>query len=309
MIVAALDLGSNTIKISVARVSESGDIEIIGERSSITRVGEGLDQNGYVLEEAMSRTLAGLSELVAFAEDKGATEIACVGTAGLRGAKNAAEFLERAKAECGLEVEIIDGMREAELSFRGPAESYGPGPVAVLDVGGRSTEIVFGSGRRIESRVSLEIGSVRMTERFLHQDPPAEEELAAMRAFLRAALSEAPDIAPEAKLVGVSGTVLSLMGYSMGLDDMGVAVARGEGRPLARDTVSAAYESLRRMRALERIRGTVIPSGRADVIVAGAAILLATMERHHKNEMLVSNRGVRYGLLTELAASHGSRAT
>jgi exopolyphosphatase/guanosine-5'-triphosphate,3'-diphosphate pyrophosphatase len=303
MIIAALDLGSNTIKISVARVTASGGLEIIGEKSSITRVGQDLDKNGYVLPEAMERTITGVVELADFARDKGARRIACVATAGLRGAKNSPEFLRRAKEMAGIDVEIIDGLREAELSFKGPSMSYGPGPVAVLDVGGRSTEIVSGTKGAIESRISMEIGSVRLTERFLAHDPPADDELLRLRDFLAEELKKAPAIDPSAKLVGVSGTVLSLMGVALGLDDMAETVARGEGRPLTHRAVTDAYEDLRRRKARDRIRGTVIPEGRADVIVAGALVVLAVLDRHTKTEMLASNRGVRFGLLTELAAS------
>src|SRR5262249_44345868 len=153
----------------------------------------------------------------------------CVGTAGLRGAANAPEFLARAKRELGLEVEVIDGLREAELAFRAPALSYGPGAIIVVDIGGRSTEVVSGSGAGIEGRVSLEIGSVRLTERFLKSDPPAKEELRALVDFLPGALAATPPADDRAKLIGVSGTVMSLMGLQLDVDDIEDAVARGEG--------------------------------------------------------------------------------
>jgi exopolyphosphatase/guanosine-5'-triphosphate,3'-diphosphate pyrophosphatase len=298
-VIGALDLGSNTLKITVAEKTD-GELRIVEERSVITRIGEGLDENGYVTEEAIARTMAGLSELVAAAQKRGADRIACVATAGLRGASNAGAFLSRVKAELGIDVEIIDGLREAELAFRAPSKAYGPGPIAVLDVGGRSTEIVTGEEGTISSRVSLEIGSVRLTERYVKSDPPKPVELERARAHLDDALKTAPAVSGDAKLIGVSGTVLSLMGWSLDLFDMGETVAKGEGKPLSYGRVLAAFDDLSRKTTPERIRGTVIPPGRADVIVQGALIVLAVMARYQKDAMIVSNRGVRYGLLEEL---------
>src|SRR5262249_40442149 len=145
------------------------------------------------------------------------------------------------KAELGLEVEIIDGLREAELSFRAPAKAYGPGPVAVLDVGGRSTEIVVGEGARIDEKISLELGAGRLTEWYVKSDPPAEVELEAVREHLRKALKDAPEVSAEAKLVGVSGTVMSVMGWSLDLFDMAEAVEKGEGKPLAKSRITEAF--------------------------------------------------------------------
>lgn len=299
--IAALDLGSNTIKITVAEVGADGSLDVLGETAEITRVGEKLDENKYLLPEAMERTLAGLGRLVAFARGLGAEKIGCVGTAGLRGASNAPEFLSRAREEHGLEVEIIGGLREAELAFRAPALSFGPGPLIVTDVGGRSTEVVVGTGTSIRERISLEIGSVRLTERFLKSDPPTSVELAALDTFLAEAMKQTPDAEPEAKLIGVSGTVVTLMGLQLDTDAMDDAVARGEGQPLRRDRLRELAGELAKKTTAERIRGTVLPKGRADVIVAGAHLILALMERYGKDEMYASNRGVRYGLLAELS--------
>jgi exopolyphosphatase/guanosine-5'-triphosphate,3'-diphosphate pyrophosphatase len=300
--IAALDLGSNTIKITVAEVSKGCELNVLGESAEITRIGEKLDENKFLLPQAIERTMAGLGRLVAFARSLGAEKIGCVGTAGLRGASNAQEFLARAKAEHGLEVEIIGGLREAELAFRAPALSYGPGPLIVTDVGGRSTEVVTGSGTGVDQRISFEIGAVRLTERFLKHDPPQAEELAALDTFLVETLRDAPNAAQDAKLIGVSGTVTTLIGLQLDTDEMDDAVRRGEGQALKRERLEEIAAELAQKIAKDRIRGTVLPEGRADVIVAGAHIVLALMTRYQKSEMLASNRGVRYGLLAELSS-------
>jgi exopolyphosphatase/guanosine-5'-triphosphate,3'-diphosphate pyrophosphatase len=297
---AAIDLGSNTLKYTLADVA-AGAVSVVRERAEITRIGQGLDKNGVLLPEAMERTWAVLAEVMADARAAGAERVACVATAGMRGAANAGEFLERVQRTLGLEIEIIHGLREAELAFRAPASAFGPGPLLVVDVGGRSTEIIHGSVDGILGRVSLEIGGVRLTERFLPDDPPTDAALAELRRYLQEVLREAPAAPAGTPLVGVSGTVVSLMGAHLGYDDLGLAVAHGEGQRLERAAIQHLYDALRQVPAAERVRGTVIPPGRADVIVAGAAIILAALEHYGLDALTVSNRGVRFGLLFELA--------
>lgn len=300
MIVGAIDLGSNTVKYTLARL-DGGALEILGQDAEITRIGQSLDANGFLLDEAMDRTFGALQRFVAHARDAGASRMACVATAGMRGASNAQVFLDRAKAELDLDIEIIDGLREAELAFKAPAMAFGPGPLVVFDVGGRSTELIFGRAGGIEARISLEMGGVRLTERFLPSDPPTDAELAALDAHVKDVLQQAPEAPAGTRLVGVSGTILSLMGLQLDLDDLSEAVARGEGEALRRDAVEAAYEDLRRKTTAARIRGSVVPEGRADVIVAGIVVTRAVMDHYGVTEMTVSNRGVRFGLLYEMA--------
>jgi exopolyphosphatase/guanosine-5'-triphosphate,3'-diphosphate pyrophosphatase len=251
----------------------------------------------------MDRTLVVLERYVERAKRAGAESIRCVGTAGLRGARNADLFLARARAEAGVEIEVIAGLREAELSFRAPAAAFGPGPVIVADVGGRSTEVIVGTAGAIEARVSFEIGSVRITERFMHADPPTAAEVDAARSFISATLASAPEATTGARLVGVSGTVLALLGLQLGLDDMKTLVSQHDGTELERAYVLRALADLGQMPAKERVRGTVLPPGRADVIVAGTLIVLALFERYGAERMIASNRGVRYGLIYEMTGS------
>jgi exopolyphosphatase/guanosine-5'-triphosphate,3'-diphosphate pyrophosphatase len=151
--VAALDLGSNTLKLTVATSRVDGALVVLHEDAEITRIGEGLDKNGRLLDAARARTLAALTRMLAEARNKGATEVRAVGTAGLRGAANAEEFLNDVERATGVRVEIIHGLREAELAFKAPAMAFGPGPVVVMDLGGRSTELIAGQGQHIEGRV------------------------------------------------------------------------------------------------------------------------------------------------------------
>ncbi len=315
MIIAAIDLGSNTVKLTVAERSGSAagsngepmgqamsqGLAVLAERVDVTRVGEDRQAGGPLRPEAMARTFSVLQAYVELARSLGAERIACVATAGLRGAPNAEAFLQSIRTQLGLEVEVIDGLREAALAYRAPAVAYGPGPLVVFDVGGRSTEVIVGHGATIDHRVSLEIGGVRLTERFLPTDPPPLVEREAMAKHIAEVLTDAPAAPAEAPLIGVSGTVLSLMGLYLGLDDLARTVAEGEGGWLPRASIHEFLESLAAMKASDRRRGTLIPEGRADVIVAGTAIVLGLCDHYGRPHIRVSNRGVRFGLLAEMA--------
>lgn len=309
-IVAAIDLGSNTVKLTVAQLSldvasrgANAGFQVLSERIETTRVGEGLDRSGVLLPAAAERTLAALSAFVAHARELGAERVACVATAGLRDAQNGAEFVTRARVELNLDIEIIDGGREAELSYRAPAAMFGPGPLVVVDVGGRSTEIVTGVGAQVHDRVSLPLGGVGLTERFLPTDPPTAAERSALERFIGTTVIAAPAALADATLVGVSGTVVSLLGVHLGFDDMRRVVETSDGDWLPTAAVAATIEDLARKPAAARIRGSVIPPGRADVIVAGATVLLAVCNHYRATKLRVTHRGVRFGLLTEMLAT------
>jgi exopolyphosphatase/guanosine-5'-triphosphate,3'-diphosphate pyrophosphatase len=297
---AAIDLGSNTLKYTLAEIDSAGGLAVLDQDAEITRIGQDLDKNGYLLDAAMDRTFDALRTMVESARTNGASKIACVATAGMRGASNAPDFLRRAKDELALTVEIIGGLREAELAFKAPAAAHGEGPLLVFDVGGRSTEIIYGTWDGIQDRVSLEIGAVRLTERFLASDPPTLEQVQALQAYVRQALKAAPTAPSTTPIIGVSGTVMSLLGLQMGIQDMGRVVSDGEGQTLSLESANQIFQDLRAKPAKARISGSVVPAGRADVIVAGAAIVLATMAHYGVPGMTVSNRGVRFGLLFEM---------
>ncbi len=291
---ASIDLGSNSVKLTCATVA-GGDLEIAVDRETISRVADGLDRTGVLAPDAIERTMRVLAADVDTARRFGAERILCVATAGLRGAANAQVLIDRAAAELGLRIEVIDGDREAELAFLALIGLYGPGPITVVDIGGRSTEVVVGDRDGIRARVSLELGSVRMTERHLPQEIPSDAELRALHSAIDRILAEAPDASGE--LFGVSGTALAIASFELGVVDLDQIT---EGMTLREETIRAAYEELRRKPAVARIRGTAIPAGRSDVIIAGAAILLALLRRYRRDAFRISGRGLRHALLYSL---------
>jgi exopolyphosphatase/guanosine-5'-triphosphate,3'-diphosphate pyrophosphatase len=304
MNLATIDVGTNTTLLLVARVSPGSPPEVLDERAEITRLGRGIGAGGALTAEGIERTLAALRAFSAIARRHEAT-IAAVGTEALRRAPNATAFLDPAADLLGTPIEVIDGAREAELTFRAVAEAFPQelaGTLTVVDIGGGSTEIVIATGGVPTFNVSLPIGSVRLTERFIRHDPPRLEELAALTGEIDEALTGIPFAGPGAgprALVGVAGTVTSLAAMAEALSSYDPARVHGY-----RLTASALAEQIARLRvgtqaARERIVG--LDPRRADVILAGALILQRLAAAAGAAEVRVSDRGIRWGLLHELA--------
>ena len=178
---AAIDVGTNTVLLLVAEQTTSG-FSPVAERSAITRLGKGVDANRRLAPEAMERTLEALGRFAAEARSLGAVDVVVSATSAARDAQNGAEFLAAARARAGVDVEILSGDEEARLSYLAvatdfAAEAAGRELVAI-DIGGGSTEFIFGTEHSVRFHTSLNVGSVRLTERYLRSDPPAEEELA-----------------------------------------------------------------------------------------------------------------------------------
>src|SRR5512138_3193129 len=211
--VAAIDVGTNTVLLLVAERS-GGDLAPVVERAEITRLGRGVDASGRLQPAAIRETVEVLAAFAGEARALGASRLFCVATSAARDAANGAEFFEAARRAAGVVPEVISGDEEARLVFASAWRDFGAagrGALAVLDVGGGSTELTFGDGPEPSGRTSLQIGAVRLTERHVRRDPPAAEEVAAVRAAARAALRPAAAAIPRgARLVAVAGTVTTL---------------------------------------------------------------------------------------------------
>jgi exopolyphosphatase/guanosine-5'-triphosphate,3'-diphosphate pyrophosphatase len=304
MRVATVDVGTNSILLLVVEMGgDLGAPRVLADRCRIERLGRGVDRAGALDEAAIARALDAMREYGAAIRELGAERVAAVGTQALREAKNGAEFLEPARELLGAPIEVIVGEREAELAFLAVTRSFPElaGDVVVCDVGGGSTELVVGNGGRagrIASMASVAIGSVRMTERHLHGDPPTAAEAKAMIADIDASLA-AVELPSGVPLVGIAGTVTTLAAVALGLEPydpdrvQGMRLPRGEvERQLAR-YLELPLELRRRIRGLE--------PKRADVIPAGAAVVGRVMARTGASDIIVSDRGIRWGLAYELA--------
>jgi exopolyphosphatase/guanosine-5'-triphosphate,3'-diphosphate pyrophosphatase len=301
MNLATIDIGTNTTLLLVAS-AEGQAVEVLADRAEITRLGRGIGQQGALAPEAIARTLAALRDYAAIARQHGAP-VAAIGTEALRRASNAAAFLDPAAEILGSEVEVIDGEREAALTFRAVATSFpdaGQGRLVVVDIGGGSTEIVLAADGEVEFRVSLPLGSVRLTEAHVHHDPPTAAEQAAIAAAIDAALAAVPLPRAPATLVGVAGTVTSLA--AMALELASYDPARVHGYRLSRADLGRQVARLAASTQPERERMIGLDPRRADVIFGGALILDRIATAAGVPEIRVSDRGIRWGLLYERLA-------
>jgi exopolyphosphatase/guanosine-5'-triphosphate,3'-diphosphate pyrophosphatase len=205
-----------------------------------------------------------------------------------------------------LSPEIIEGDREADLSFLAARRDFGGagGPLAVLDVGGGSTELVFGAGANPSFHVSLQVGSVRLFERLVHDDPPSHPERLAVRATVDAALAAVPPPPAGARLIGVAGTLTTLATLAQGLPAYDAGRVHGAELSLAEISTLANRLWSLPMEARRRLPG--LQPGRADVIPVGALIVETVLYRLRLDRITVSDRGIRWGLLYELAADAGA---
>ncbi len=302
MRLAAIDCGTNTAMLLVADVVKGAvpRLRPVADFLEMPRLGQDLDRTGRLHPEAIERTLAAIGRQIERARELHADRIVAVGTESLRAAENSEEFL-RSLRQTGVELRVISGDDEARLSFRSVTESLPMPPGgrrSVLDIGGGSTELIVG-GIHPERWQSVKIGSVRLHERFLHSDPPTEAEIAALTAAIDAGLDGLPQ--PEGELVALAGTATTVAALYLQLAEYDGRRVDGLRVPTAR--MREIIGSLGRLRVAERQQLAGLDPRRADVIFAGAMILLRTAERAGLTDVVISDRGVRWGVLEELADS------
>ncbi|MDR7383979.1 Ppx/GppA phosphatase family protein [Promicromonospora iranensis] len=280
--VAAIDCGTNSIRLLLADVDAAGNLTELDRRMEVVRLGQGVDRTGELAPEALARTLAATREYAAAIEAAGAQQVRFVATSATRDARNRDEFFDGVRAALGVDVEVITGSEEAELSFRGAtgavAEAHA-GPFLVVDLGGGSTELVLGTGS-VDASVSMDIGSVRMTERHLHSDPPSAAEIEAARADVRAHLDDAARVVPLAKtatLVGLAGSITTVTAHALGLTEY--RRERVNQAELPVQTVLDSCAALVEAPRAERVAMGFLHPGRVDVIAAGALVWSEVISR------------------------------
>ncbi|MGH2680577.1 MAG: DUF501 domain-containing protein [Actinomycetota bacterium] len=302
---AAIDQGTNSTRLLVLEPRGPGeDPREICRDMSITRLGEGVDETGTLDPGAVERTIAVIERSVARARALHAERIRIAATSAVRDAADRDTFLGQVRDRTGVDPEVIDGEREAGLSFLGGTRGLdrGDGPFLVIDVGGGSTEFVLGREPGVASHaISAQLGSVRLTERVRPSDPPAVDDLRAFAAEAGRELDRVDEAAParDARtLVAVAGTATTLQACAAGLD-------RYDPDLIHRSTLTLAdaertLANLAAMTNEERAAIPVMPKGRGDVIVAGASILVEAMRRFGFREALVSETDILDGLAFEL---------
>ncbi len=296
--IAALDVGSNTVLMLVAELG-GGAVRPLAELMKITRLGRGVDRTGMLDPGAAALTLDAIAEFMEKARALGAQKILTAATAALRDARNGPEFIEQVRQRTGVDLEIISGQTEAQLNFLAAVHGLGIDPaqaMLIVDIGGGSTELVRCEAGAQPAMVSLQIGSVRLTERFVRHDPPTAQEQAQIYDAVRDQLGSLgwENFRP-AHLVGVAGTVTTMAAVSMGLHTCGHSAVHGHR--LSRDQVADTARRFFSLTVAQRKQLAGMIEGRADVICAGAAILDCITQFFAADSVTVSDQGVRWGLV------------
>ncbi|MEV6550173.1 Ppx/GppA phosphatase family protein [Streptomyces sp. NPDC051597] len=304
--VAAIDCGTNSIRLLVADATASGgdcgELVELDRRMTIVRLGQGVDRTGRLAPEALERTFAACRAYAAVIEEFGAERVRFVATSASRDAENRDEFVRGVVDILGVEPEVITGDQEAEFSFTGATrELHADGDYLVVDIGGGSTEFVVGS-RRVRAARSVDVGCVRMTERHHPGDPATPEQIAAMRADIEAALDLAGQTVPLREprtLVGLAGSVTTVAAIALGLPAYDSAAIHHSRIPY--EDVKRVTERLLASTHEERTAIPVLHPGRIDVIAAGALVLEAVMERTGASEVVVSEHDILDGIAWSIA--------
>lgn len=295
--IAIIDIGTNTLILLIARVRADGKFDVVLDDARLTRLGDGIHHSQAFGDAAMKRTFAILHDFKTRIASHDCRKIHAIGTAACRNARNAPEFLERVSRELGIEVKIISGEEEARLiALAGRTDFVDlPGTKVIMDIGGGSTEFIVDGG----AAISLPIGSVQLTEQFLKSDPPAEDEIAALKNFLKNAYGKNLAVpAGPVRLIACAGTATTLAAVHLGL-------AKYHPDQVHKSLLSLASlrKIIARLAALPLTQRQNLPCLeplRADVIVAGGQILLTAMEHYGVQETRISDRGLRYGVLYEI---------
>lgn len=302
MRIAAIDVGTNTTRLLIAEAQGSGGYRELDRRLTFTRLGEGVDSGRLIQPVAMNRTLAAIAEFCSLCGEFGVEKVKVAGTSAVRDATNSSEFLRAAGKLSGSPAVALTGDQEARLSFWGATGDLSVSQCLVCDIGGGSTEFVLGTpSAGIAGRISLDIGSVRLTERYLVSDPPATEEILFMEAAIDELLGRADSQIVDGRevvLLGLGGTVTTLAAIHLGLDRYVPELV--DQATMRRETLDALYRNLARMTLAERSGIPVLPEGRADVIVAGAAILSRILAKWSFDQVVVSEKDILDGLVMQM---------
>ncbi len=305
-VVAGIDCGTNSIRLLVAELHGDGTMTELVRLMRIVRLGEGVDRTGEFSTAALSRTFTALDEYAVVMAQAGVGQTRFVATSASRDVSNRAEFAAGVSRRVDVEPDVISGQEEASLSFVGAVRGLPSGlvttPALIVDIGGGSTEFVFGEDAP-SAAVSVDIGCVRMTERHLVSDPPTAGEIASAIQDIDAAVSSAARAVPLGDadcFVGLAGTVTTVAAMSLGLDRYDADVLHG--CVISASEVDRVTEQLLVMTRAQRADLPFMHPGRVDVIGAGALILRAAVSASGRGEVIVSETDILDGIVYSMSA-------
>ena len=294
--IAVIDVGSNSLRMMIARPRSDGYLEVVAEPRATVRLARAVDSAGALSAEAIGRTLTVLDDFMALGERWRAARVRAVGTSALRDAGNASELAAAIRERWGIELEVLDGETEGRRAALGAIYGLPVDRGLVVDLGGGSLQIASFRNREIRETWSFRLGTLRLTDRFLPSDPPSDPELEALRLHVRAEFVSAgvPRLAPGEVLVGTGGAVRNLAAVSR--RGRRYPIVRVHGYTLTRRRLRRVRNRLASLTPAQRRLAPGLNRDRSDIIVAGASALLAAAEHVRARALLVSGQGLREGV-------------
>lgn len=305
--VCVIDVGTNSVRMMIARASGQRIQEILFTEGRITRLGEGLNQTGRIGPGPLERTVRVLNDFLERARAFSPERLRIVATSAVRQSSNRVEVVKEVLERTGVPMEVIDGETEARLTYLGALqdmEGLTP-PYLVLDIGGGSTELIFGESRQeCLKAFSIEVGVVTLTEGFLRGDPPSGQEISEAEGVVRESLQPVfsqllPYVTSSITTVGTAGSVTTLLAMALGMKVYNPALIHRKG--LSKGTVQDLFDELARKSLEDRLHIPGVEKGREDIIFAGALILLSVMHSLSQAGLVVSDSGLREGVLLQTA--------
>ena len=307
---AAIDVGTNTLLMLVAEIALDGTFDVVTDRAEIARLGEAVDRTRSLSAAGIERAVDVLRDYVRMCHSFGVEEIAVVGTSALRDALNAKSFIDRLKRELKLELRVLSGAEEAAYSYLAVRKGLelSASQLLVVDVGGGSTEFIWANDGKLQGWASLDVGSVRLTERHMRHDPPSREECARIAEAIDQSLGKlGADWSGKLSspvMVGIAGTFTTMAAVQKELRHYSHSEVHGSR--LTRGEVERQIALYQSITLAERKRIVGLEPKRADVILAGALLIERILRLFAVDEAIVSDQGIRYGLLYEKIANDRS---
>lgn len=288
MKIGAIDIGTNSMRLLT---TDLVDNRLIDRKKYVntTRIGQGVDENGFITDEAMDRNIAALKEYHDKCEEYGCKKIYCMGTSALRDSKNRDEFIKRAKDEAGIDVNVVEGEIEARLGFSGVTNGIEKeGDILVIDIGGGSTEFIFGNRDGIKRNISINIGALRLTEKFLSKGY-TDKAFSDMKEFIYEEIKEIVEYLRDKEIeciCGIGGTITSLSAVNQNLEVY--SMDKVHGSKITREEVESMMNRFIECSDEDRKHINGLQPKRADIISAGTEILICIMDSLSKKEVVVS---------------------
>ena len=302
MKIGTIDIGTNSMRLLIGNYINN-KIENRKKYVNTTRIGQGVDKEGYITEEAIERNLKALKEFLDICKNEKCDEVYCMGTSALRDSKNGQEFVRRAKELTGIDVDIICGDEESNLGFMGVLEGTDGNKsedILVIDIGGGSTEFIVGNEEGIKFCKSENVGALRMTEKFITTDPISDEEYNSMASFIEETLYDTLNVLKEkkiSKLVGIGGAITSLSAMNQQLEVY--SMEKVHNSIVCKKDLERILQNLKKMTLNDKKTMKGLQPKRADIITAGVKILHIIMEKLEFEEIMISEYDNLEGLMCQ----------